>query len=174
MVDVGFRDVVFERYYQELLRFVARTTGSQDMARDVVHDAYVRILAKREREEDAASAAAGTDARALLFHTVKNIVIDYYRRNQVRGHEDISLCEITASSEDEPEAALARRQRSEALLAAIAELPPRCREAFVLFKFDGMRQGEIAERMGISRNMVERHVMAGMLACRRCLERFDG
>ena len=61
-----------------------------------------------------------------------------------------------------------------ALLAAIGDLPVRCREAFILHKFDGLSQAEVARQMGISVTMVERHIKLGMLACRACQDRLEG
>lgn len=165
---------MFERYCHELLSFIARSTGNRDAARDIVQETFARVLAQQTAAFASGKGAAPAEPRALLFHTAKNIVIDQHRRAQVRDHEDIDEFELPAPAATDPQVALANRQCSDALLEVIASLPPRCREAFVLFKFDGMPQSEIAERMGISRNMVEKHIMAGMLACRRCLGRFDG
>lgn len=65
-------------------------------------------------------------------------------------------------------------QTVDALLAAIGELPLRCREAFILHKFDGLSQAEVARQMGISVTMVERHIKLGMQACRARQEQIQG
>ena len=62
-----------------------------------------------------------------------------------------------------------QQQRLSHLAAALAELPPRRREAFVLHKFDGLSQVEVAERMGISLSMVEKHIASALLHCKRRL-----
>ncbi|ORE87324.1 ECF sigma factor [Oceanococcus atlanticus] len=56
------------------------------------------------------------------------------------------------------------------VLRAIADLPPRCREVFVLYRFKSLSQAQIAEQLGISRNMVERHVMRAMRSCRAVMD----
>jgi RNA polymerase sigma factor (sigma-70 family) len=45
---------------------------------------------------------------------------------------------------------------------ALADLPARCREVFVLRKFKGMPQAEIAMLLGISERTVESQVTRGM------------
>ena len=49
--------------------------------------------------------------------------------------------------------------------AALAALPEACRHAFLLNRFDGLSQREIALRMGISEKTVERHVLRALGAC---------
>ena len=59
------------------------------------------------------------------------------------------------------------------MVATIDALPPRCREAFILNRFEGLSHQEVADRMGISRNMVAQHVIRGVLVCKACDECFQ-
>ncbi len=165
---------VLERYYQELLRLISRSTGCRDKAQDVVQEAYARILARKPlggAPTLRGDAAPDSGQRALLYVTAKNIAIDEQRLHQRRPHDDIDTPELQlrAPRADEPEQRLHDRQTMERLLAIIDALPPRCRQAFALYKFDGLSQIEIAAQMGISVNMVEKHIINGMLACKKGL-----
>lgn len=169
---------VLERYYQELLRLISRSTGCRDKAQDVVQEAYARILARKPQGgAHALHSGAPPDSgqRALLYVTAKNIVIDEQRLHQRRPHDDIDedRLQLRAPRADEPEQRLHDRQTMERLLAIIDALPPRCRQAFALYKFDGLSQIEIAAQMGISVNMVEKHIINGMLACKKGLPERD-
>ncbi|WP_255608592.1 RNA polymerase sigma factor [Methylosinus sp. Sm6] len=53
------------------------------------------------------------------------------------------------------------------LHTAIEGLPPRCREVFLLYLLESLSLGEIAQRLGVSQNMAQKHMR---LAVRRCLE----
>ncbi|MFC3374849.1 sigma-70 family RNA polymerase sigma factor [Rugamonas sp. CCM 8940] len=159
-------DAVLERYYQELLRLMARATGCRDKAQDVVQEAYARVLTSGRGGD---SAEPGSHERALLYVTARNIVIDQQRQSLIRRHEDLALHEPRAPRADEPEQRLADRQHMEHLLAIIENLPPRCRQAFALYKFDGLSHVEIAAQMGISVNMVEKHIIKAMVACKKAL-----
>jgi RNA polymerase sigma factor (sigma-70 family) len=164
---------VLERYYQELLNFCARTARSRDAAADLVQESYARVLAVQR------SGQPVPEPRALLYRTVRNLQIDQYRRSEVRGEADadeaaMALDELAAPPAFEPDTAAASGQAVSAMLATIDALPLRCREAFILHKFDGLPHAEVAERMGISRKMVEQHIQLAMQACRRCKNAFDG
>lgn len=160
------RPSVLERYYRELLNFLARTVRDRDAAADLAQESFARVLALRE------SGKAITDARALLYRTARNLVIDQGRRAEVRHHEDLAALgeheQPLAPRHLQPEEACAAEQQTRALVLAIEALPPRCREAFVLHVFEGLSQGQIAARMGTSVSMVEKHIVRGRLACRAC------
>ncbi|QPF72398.1 sigma-70 family RNA polymerase sigma factor [Roseateles sp. DAIF2] len=165
---------MFERYYKELLNFCSRSLRDREAAADLVQESYARVLALQQ------SGRTVEEPRALLYRTARNLQIDQYRR---RGSEpetaDAELLQtelerLMAPLADEPQAALASSQAVRQLLATIDALPLRCREAFVLHKFDGLPHAEVAERMGISRKMVEQHIQLALQACRRCRQRLDG
>jgi RNA polymerase sigma-70 factor (ECF subfamily) len=52
-------------------------------------------------------------------------------------------------------------------VAAVQELPEKCRQVFVLSRFRGMRHKEVAQRCGISTRMVEKHLTRGMALIRQ-------
>lgn len=167
---------VVARYYRELLRFLQRAVKDRDTAADLAQESYARVLAVQQSGETI------DQPRALLYRTARNLVIDQHRRSEVRGlavplegeAPGDAVDEMAAPDAWEPEVAAMSAQSVEALLAAIGGLPLRCREAFILHKFDGLSQAEVARHMGISLTMVERHIKLGMQACRACQERMDG
>ena len=154
---------MLERYYRELLNFCARMVRDPHAAADVVQESYARVLAVRN------SGQAMPEPRALLYQTARRLIIDRHRRQAVRQHDDIDeLDENAAPAHLEPESVYAHEQHARAIVAAIEALPPRCREAFVLNRFEGLSHQEVAERMGISKNMVAQHIIRAMLACKAC------
>lgn len=151
----------FARNYEELVRRVMRRVGSRATATDVVQDTFLRLQAAPQSGEI-------TNPTAYLFRVADNLAIDHLRQETSRArmvvpHPDY---EHVAAAEASPEHALDYKQRLRLLEAAIAELPPKCREVFLLHKFDGLSHGEIAERLGITKSMVEKHVMKALAHCR--------
>ena len=72
-----------------------------------------------------------------------------------------------------PEQISADRQRIAIVGRAIDGLPPRCRDAFLLCKRDHLSPAEAAETLGISRNMVEKHLRHALKHCRTVLARYE-
>ncbi len=157
---------LLERYYRELLNFLHRQVSDRDTAADLAQESYARVLAVQHAGRDI------LDGRALLYRTARNLLVDQHRRAAVRRHDDLDAMpeaeQPAAPHYLQPEEALVSRQMLRAYVGAIECLPPRCREAFVLHVFDELTHAQVAQRMGISVSMVEKHVVRGMLACKAC------
>lgn len=128
-------------YYDELLKYFARVMQDYDAAADIVQEAYARLLALQQAGQHV------TESRALLYRIARNLVIDRYRRGQVQGWttDNHSLENFPAQRACEPDALVASSQVLQAVLTTIDALPLRCREAFILHRFDGLSHAEVAE-----------------------------
>lgn len=163
---------MFEHYYRELLNFCTRTVKDRDTAADVVQESYARVLAVQQ------SGQAIPQPRALLHQTARRLMIDHHRRLEVRAHDDIDALaeseELTQASHLQPDAIYDYEQHAKAMTNVIEHLPPRCREAFILNRFEGLSHQEVAEHMGISKNMVAQHIIRAMVACQACEDALNG
>jgi RNA polymerase sigma-70 factor (ECF subfamily) len=163
---------VAAHYYKELLNFCARSLRDRDAAADLVQEAYARFFGAQQ------SGTVIADARALLFRTTRNLLTDQHRRAGLRTHQSLdALLEADqplAPKHLQPEEIYVFSQYAQAMHGAIESLPPRCREAFLLNRFDGLSHQEVADKMGISRNMVAQHVIRGVLVCKACDDAFKG
>ena len=156
-----------ENYYRELVRFFNAKLGNRQVAEDAVHDAYVRVL---ERASDTPI----EQPRAFLYRTAQNLLIDGYRRNVARPVEPLEVLDSEERFHGPSlHSSLAEAQRLDLLQRALAELPPLCRESFLLRKLEGMSHPEIAEHLGISRSLVEKHIVNAMKHCRVRMREWD-
>jgi len=60
------------------------------------------------------------------------------------------------------------------LKRALVELPPECRLAFMLSRFDGLAHPQVAAKMGISVKRVEKHISHALLAFRAAVREPGG
>lgn len=152
-----------ERYYDELTAFVVGKVGCPVLAADIVQETYIRIATGQPMEPVA-------NPRAFLYRVAGNLAIDRFRQDRARGQYVVAgpLPEDIAADVPSAETILIQKERLRLLLAAVDELPPRCRQVFVMRKIELKSQAEIAESLGISRSMVEKHIRRALL---HCLER---
>lgn len=170
------RPPVFERYYRELLGFLSNKVRDRDVASDLAQESFARVYAAER------SGTVVRDPRALLYTTARNLLTDQFRRGKAGGQsvatdagdEGVEPDSFAGPQQFEPENALASRQRFEALAKVVDGLPPRCREAFILVKFDGLTHAETAAHMGIAVKTVEMQIQIALEACWIHLDARDG
>lgn len=155
---------IFERHKRDLLRFLTRRVGGQ-AAPDLLQETFLRVL--RYEKIDGV-----VDARAFLHTTAANLSRDFARRRETEG-KYVVADEIGAEHADDAPAQdiiFDARRRTARLLAAVDALPPKCRQVFIMRRFEDLSQQEIADRLGISRNMVEKHLRLALERCRSAME----
>jgi RNA polymerase sigma-70 factor (ECF subfamily) len=150
--------------HEQSLRAYLRGLVNPSEIDDIVQETYVRLLRAHER-------GSITSPRGLLFATARNAARDLFRRRTTAN--TISVADVADSRviDNAPNAAenASRHQETDLLAAAIAELPPRCREILVLRKFENLSHREIAKKLGISEHTVESQLTKGL---HRCVEFF--
>jgi RNA polymerase sigma factor (sigma-70 family) len=159
---VGF-DASLAEVRDELLAYLRRRLGDRETAADLTQEALLRMLKYREAPEI-------EDRRAMLFRIANNLVLEY-RRARYRHHaaQHVTLDDAGPLRMDQAsvEAIADARQTLDRLLThTITGLPPKCRLAFMLNRFDGLTYPQVAARMHISVKMVEKHITRALAACR--------
>jgi RNA polymerase sigma factor (sigma-70 family) len=152
--------VIMEKYYHQLVRYLTIKLRDPNLAVDVAHDAYLRVL-------EGAGKGVLEFPQAYLYRTATNVMIDLHRRRMSRQTDSIEDIEVHEGKTDEtPHASFYLLQQACLVDRALSELPEVCRTVFLLRKLDGMAHPEIAKRMGISKDMVEKHIVNAMKHCR--------
>lgn len=150
--------MVIER--PSLLRLARRILGDASLAEDVTQTLWLRV-------QRIADPAAIKDKRAYLYRLVLNLTSDQMRSRK-RGAalfdgpaDDARMINAAPTTET----LIIHRQRLDMLAAAIDELPPRCREVFILRRVEGLTPAEVADRLGIAPNTVAKHVRHAISHC---------
>lgn len=148
----------------KLRRFLTRRLGDPVDAADAHQETYLLMIAALARTKI-------EQPSAFLFQIASNVARRMRNRQRLEGTIFQAIDEDdwagVADRHALPERQAMARQDLRRLAAAIDELPPRCREVFLLARIDGLANGEVADRLGISRNMVEKHLIKALLHCRR-------
>ncbi|WP_313643738.1 RNA polymerase sigma factor [Stenotrophomonas sp.] len=135
---------------------------------DVVQETYAILAAM-------ADVSHIQQPRAYVYSVAHSVVLQQLRRAQVVSIEAVAEIDRVAIVGDEvsPERLASSRQELARIGALIDGLPEKCREAFVLRRVEGYSQREIAQRMQISENTVEKHICKGIRVLMDSMKRDD-
>jgi RNA polymerase sigma factor (sigma-70 family) len=148
----------------DLVRFIARRLGSVCDARDLAHEAYVRLL--RFNSKDLIR-----NPQAYLYRIAVNITYEFElkRTADTLGLARCAECQIAESSAEQPEDDVEALQTRERIETVLSGLTPKCRAVLILCRRDGLSYKEISARVGISTNMVKKYLAQGLRHCREHL-----
>jgi RNA polymerase sigma-70 factor (ECF subfamily) len=133
---------------------------------DIVQESYAVLAALQTVDHI-------RNPRIYLFEVAKSIAYQALRRKQVVAFSALAEFDLLQIPDDvpSPEMIAAGRQELGRLAELIEELPPKCREAFVLRKVRGLSQREVAAAMAVSENTVEKHIGKALNALCRVIGR---
>ena len=168
-----------EAAWEELVRLHTRRvyglcyrfTGSDSEAQDLTQEVFVRIF-RTLRTFRAAEGAFGT----WLARVTRNLLIDHYRRTRQDRVTDsiedqLPVLEEGVAGPARPDAALAGREASEILQAALQKLSPDLREAVILRDLQEMEYREIADVLRIPEGTVKSRINRGRAELARVLKK---
>ncbi|MDX3893678.1 RNA polymerase sigma factor [Pusillimonas sp.] len=151
-------------HYSELVAAWRRKDMHED-SEDAMQDAVVRLLEN--------GAAAVDNPRAYLQRSVSNGVIDRHRHQAVVPMTPMhELAENDHPLGSGPETQVFSQQLVADLKDALGELPLVCQQVYVRHRLEGWTHAEIAQAMGISRAMVEKHMTRALQHLNRKLQKY--
>ena len=152
-----------------LMHYLRRHWPDKNELEDLRQDVYVRV-------HEAASKKIPHPAKPFVFAIARNLLVDRVRREHVVPIEAVADFDALGLSIDTPapDQSVVAREELRRLQAALDLLPPRCREAVVLGRIEGLSGREIAARMGIGTAAVSAHLAKGIYALAGILYGEDG
>lgn len=148
-----------------LKRFLARFFNERQDIEDVAQETFLRAYVAEQKQSI-------EQPKAYLFRVAKNIALTRLTRKSVQITDyiadlavpDVMYSETSAADEAEADESLG------IYCEAVAALPEKCRQVFLLRKVHGLTHREIAERMSLSISSVEKYLLRGVLACQAFIQ----
>tara|TARA_R110000764_G_scaffold36_4_gene306 strand:- start:2919 stop:3515 length:597 start_codon:yes stop_codon:yes gene_type:complete len=152
-----------ETYHHRLCNYAYGLIGDNDLSEDIVQNVFIKIWKKRKKlKED-------VDLKNYLYKSVYNGFIDYYRRNRpVFSLEKIHIDTLVVFVQEDSENSMERLISQ--VKMEIENLPPKCKQSFILSKQEGLTNIEIAEHLKISTKTVEGHITKAFTILRETLD----
>lgn len=155
-------------YRQEatgLARIIARRTNDPDQARDIVHEAFLRI-ARVSRQSTMLDRP-----QAYLRRIAANLLKDRHRADGRRGATLHVVADDAVMPSIDPHRQLECRDMLRRIDAAMLRLPEKTRHIFIAHRIEGLSYAEIAERTGLTVKGVEKQMSKALVALDRLIAR---
>lgn len=157
---------LYQRHFDRVYRRLCHLVGQAAAAEDLTQETFARAVVALPRFDGRAAFST------WLCGIANNVARNWIRDQDTRRRAELRLAELAALRPGETtDRAHLRKQRSEALYAALARLPDHLREAFVLREVEGLSMQEAATQLGISSNNMTVRVWRAREAIRRELGR---
>lgn len=154
---------ISRNHHAALVRFLTVRTGSAEDAKEILQEAYAKVLALDRPGK--IGVVAG-----YLWRVAVNLAIDRKRHDVL--HEGFRRAAMPRAETQEfsAESVVEARERLAIVERAIGELPPRCLQAFVLHVLKDLTFDEVGREMGISDRMAKKHVARALEYLQTCLD----
>lgn len=138
----------FDLYYSRLCFFADKMLHDFDLSRSVVQQVFVDLWIKREKLKI-------DSLQSYLFQSARNAAFDVLKHRKVESHY------LSTLEKEEPGLladSMEEAELTDRINKAIQNLPEKCREVFVLRRFEELKYAEIASKLNISVKTVEMQI----------------
>ena len=143
----------FKREYAPSCRYALSLLGDAHEAEDAVQEVFVKLWEQKPE-------LLGTEGiKFYLITSVRNKCISILRTRKGRT---VVFAEQAPEHSDEPVTEMQHRENAETqerkIADALSQLPPACKEVFLMVKLHGLSYKQAAEQLEISVKTVENHM----------------
>jgi RNA polymerase sigma-70 factor (ECF subfamily) len=140
---------VFETYAKDLKRFIFFKTKDADQTEDILQDCFVKLW-------DNCSNVDYDKVKPYLYKMANNLFLNIVKHNAVKQKHKHNL--VKDSTNESPEYLMIEQEFYDKIQRAIANLPEKQREVFLLNRIEKKTYKEIAETLNLSVKAVEKRM----------------
>lgn len=153
----------FRSYFTPLCSFAQKYIHDIDEAKDIVHNVFINLWNKREEID------LNTSLKSYLFQGVHNRSLNYIRDHKKIVQFDTLQSEGEIGNYIESKDHLESEEAEGRINRALDDLPDKCKEIFLMNRFDGLKYREVAEKLDISIKTVETQMSRALKTLRERL-----
>jgi RNA polymerase sigma-70 factor (ECF subfamily) len=145
-------ELLFRFYYPGLVTFVSQIILDKDEAEEIVQDFFVQLWTGRNNIKKSET------LKNYVFVSVKNRAFNYLKKEQIREKTLGQLKELVEKDALYQSDLFVESELQQQIAKAMEKLPERTREVFMMSRFKGISNDEIATQLELSKRTVETQI----------------
>jgi RNA polymerase sigma-70 factor, ECF subfamily len=169
-----FRKLFF-KFHGILVLFANKFTGDIQVSQDLVQDAFLKLWEQYD------NGSVIDSPKAYLFQAVRNNCLNHYRHLKTKYTVEEELASKINSFERsayfdrvDPLHSLLELELNEKINILIETMPEKCQKVYKMSRHDLLKNKQIAQQLGISVKMVEKHISKSLMILRAGLKDYLG
>ncbi len=142
-------EMIFMHYYSGLVVYADRIVKNLEISEDIVQSIFLRFWEGREEIEI-------RSIRNYLLQSVKNRCIDHLRSLEIRNR--YANRTLGQNLHEAGEDFFVKSELQQMVETSLDKLPSRCREIFIMSRFENLKMAEIADKLNLSKRTVETQI----------------
>ena len=155
-------DEIFKRYSKPLFYYASKFV-EDEVARDIVQDVFAKLWSDQK-------IVINRSLNSFLFTMVRNGCLQFLEKQKVRNRY-IESAKLKLQVEElqfymTEKTSLIEQELEQKLNEVLESLPERCRQIFIMSRFENKKNKEIAEELGVSLKAVEKQITKALATIR--------
>jgi len=143
---------IYNRYWEKMASYAIRLTKSSDEGADIIQEMFVSLWNRRESLE-----VRGTLISYLIKGT-RNLSLKYIEKNLTKHRFLERLSVVSQDFSSEIEENLSAKELQQYVDGAVAKLPGKMKEIYLLSRDEQLTHREISQRLGIAEGTVKKQI----------------
>jgi len=159
-------ELLFRFYYPGLVTFVSHIISDRNEAEEIVQDFFVSIWTSRK------GILQSNSLKSYFFMSVKNRAFNYLKKEKIREKTLSQLKELVEKDVLFQPDLFVKSELQQQIAIAMEKLPARTREVFMMNRFKGLSNNEIASQLDLSKRTVETQISNALKILREELNEY--
>ena len=153
-------EILFQKYYVRFYNFVFNLTKSSQTAEDIIQNVFMKIWINRSNLRPDQS------IHNYIYVLSKREMLNHIRDR--KAYVQVERLVMTEQpSEEVTDHSLNLKELDERIRRFIADMPDQRRKVFLLSRYRGLSNKEIADMMGLSVRTVDRHINLALTSLKK-------
>ncbi len=157
---------LYNLYYDKLFIYINSIANNESLSQDIVQDTFLKVWTSRDNFD------INQPLGGYLYKTAYNTFIDTCRKTQ-KNHKLIDSIAYKRMTELAEEDDFETERKIKCIKKAIEKLPPKCKEIFLMSKYQSYKYVEIAEHLQLSIKTVETQMRKAFSLIRKEVKSID-